>query len=187
MKNLKIAFLLFAAALFTVSCSDDDNPVIVNEEEVITKMVVEFVPVGGGNRVVVEVNDPDGDGPIQPVATDGILVANTTYNANITLLDESNPNDIENITEEVEEEDDEHQFFFATTGNIGTITYLDFDANNNPVGLNFSLETLSATSGTLTVTLRHEPIKDAAGVSNGDITNAGGETDIQATFNISVQ
>ena len=42
-------------------------------------------------------------------------------------------------------------------------------------------------SGTITVTLRHEPNKDAAGVSSGDIANAGGETDIEVTFNVEIQ
>jgi hypothetical protein len=37
-------------------------------------------------------------------------------------------------------------------------------------------------SGTLTVTLRHEPTKPNTGL--GD---AGGETDIAATFNVTVQ
>ena len=37
-------------------------------------------------------------------------------------------------------------------------------------------------SATMTVILRHEPNKAGAGVSDGDITNAGGETDIEVTF-----
>ena len=41
-------------------------------------------------------------------------------------------------------------------------------------------------NGTITVILRHEPDKDASGVSNGDITNAGGETDIEVVFNVEV-
>jgi hypothetical protein len=35
--------------------------------------------------------------------------------------------------------------------------------------------------------LIHEPVKDAGGVSSGDITNAGGETDAEATFVVGVQ
>jgi len=40
--------------------------------------------------------------------------------------------------------------------------------------------------GGLRITLRHEPNKTAAGVQNGDITNAGGETDIEVTFTFEV-
>ena len=36
--------------------------------------------------------------------------------------------------------------------------------------------------GQFTVTLRHEPDKSAQGVSAGDITNAGGETDIEVSL-----
>lgn len=188
MKNIKTLFLSLLVATLFVSCSsDDDNPEPVNEEEVITRMTIELTPATGGNLVTLEINDPDGDGPTAPTITGGTLAANTVYNGSIELFDESDPTDIEDITEEVAEEDDEHQFFFATTGSVGTIAYADFDGNGNPVGLSFTLTTTAAANGTLTVTLRHEPIKDAAGVSDGDITNASGETDIEATFNITVQ
>jgi len=62
------------------------------------------------------------------------------------------------------------------------------DADGNPIGLDF-IVTTDATTGTeaFTITLRHEPSKDAAGVSAGDITNAGGETDVEVTFNVTVQ
>lgn len=188
MKTIKLfAIPLLALALFS-SCEEDDFiPQIVNEEEVITKMTLTMTPVGGGTAVTLVTDDPDGDGPLAPVVTGGTFLANTTYNGSIELLDESDPTDVEDITEEVEEEDDEHQFFFSATGNVGTITYSDADGDGNPVGLSFQFVTGSATTGTLTVTLRHEPNKDAAGVSNGDITNAGGETDIEATFNVTVQ
>ncbi len=42
MKKL-YTYALIASLLF-VSCSDDDDPVAVNEEEVITTMIVTLVP-----------------------------------------------------------------------------------------------------------------------------------------------
>ncbi|TCK69198.1 hypothetical protein DFQ05_0718 [Winogradskyella wandonensis] len=184
MKTLKYTFALLAITLFTVSCSDDD-PVIVNEEEVITTMTVELVATGQ-TTVTLRTRDLDGDGPDAPiVSVSGPLAANTTYTGSIELLDETDLNDVDNITLEVEEEDEEHQFFFTST--VGTVAYADADANGNPVGLSFTLTTGAAGSGNFTVTLRHEPVKDAAGVSDGDITNAGGETDITETFPVTVQ
>jgi len=50
-----------------------------------------------------------------------------------------------------------------------------------------TLTTDAAGSGTITVILRHEPDKGASGVNDGDITNAGGETDIEVTFDVTVQ
>ena len=44
-----------------------------------------------------------------------------------------------------------------------------------------------ASSGDVTVILRHEPDKEADGVSDGDVTNAGGETDVEVTFDADVE
>ena len=61
------------------------------------------------------------------------------------------------------------------------------DENGNPVGLSFTLTTGEASSGALTFTLIHEPDKSGDGVSEGDITNAGGSKDIEVTFELEVQ
>ena len=61
------------------------------------------------------------------------------------------------------------------------------DANGNPIGLLTTVTTEEPGNGTITVILRHEPDKFALGVSNGDITNAGGETDIEVVFNVEVK
>ncbi|MBC7439017.1 MAG: hypothetical protein H7250_03405 [Flavobacterium sp.] len=70
---------------------------------------------------------------------------------------------------------------------IGTFAYADQDANGKPIGLAFTLTTGAATTGNLTVTLKHEPNKSAAGVSTGNITNAGGATDASVTYPIVVE
>jgi hypothetical protein len=52
------------------------------------------------------------------------------------------------ITKEVEEEAEEHQLFFRTTGLTGmTIAYNDKDGNNRPIGLNNTVTTPTAGSG----------------------------------------
>ena len=65
--------------------------------------------------------------------------------------------------------------------------YADQDNNGNPIGLSFELTTGDAGNESYTITLRHEPDKTASGVSGGDITNAGGETDIEVVFDITVE
>lgn len=180
-------FLPFVFLVFLTSCSnDDDGP--VNEEEVITTATVTLTPLGGGTSIVMTSRDLDGDGPNAPVVTvSGSLNDNTIYNGSITLLNET-VSPAEDITEEVEEEAADHQFFFSATNGIGTAAYAaPFDANGNPVGINFTFTTTNAASGALTVVLRHEPNKSVAGVSGGDITNAGGETDVQVTFPVVVE
>ena len=189
MKTLKNLSILFISALvFTACSSDDDNPEPVNEEEVITTLTATLTPTGGGTSITFQTKDLDGDGPNNPVVSvSGALAANTTYNGTLELLNETE-SPAESINEEIEEEDDEHQFFYQVTNSLATFTYDDFDGDSNPVGLDFTVTTSATTgTGTLTITLRHEPNKSATGVSEGDISNAGGETDIQAVFDISVE
>jgi hypothetical protein len=184
MKNVKfLATAIFATVLF-VSCSnDDDTPEPVNEEEVITTLTVTLSPNGGGTAITLQTRDLDGDGPNAPVVTvSGSLATGVTYSGTIVLLNETvNPPEI--ITEEVEEENLDHQFFYTLGGGLDVTTaYSNFDDNGNPLGTEFTLTAGTASSGTLTFTLRHEPTKPNTGL--GD---AGGETDIAATFNVAVQ
>jgi len=182
MNNFKLLFIaLTAIALLATSCKDDD-PEIPNEEEVITTL--NYTLTGGGSTVTLSFQDLDGDGGDAPTITGGTLAANTTYEGSLELLNEIEGED---ITEEIEEEDEEHQFFYQTTGGI-SVAYdaEDVDADGNPVGLQNVLTTGAAGDGTVTVILRHEPDKNASGVSDGDITNAGGETDIEVTFDVTV-
>jgi hypothetical protein len=92
----------------------------------------------------------------------------------------------EDITEEVLEEALEHQFFFTPSNSISTFAYSDADSEGNPIGIQFTLTTSDGGAGNITITLIHEPEKTEPGVSSGDITNAGGEADIEATFSVTV-
>ncbi|KAB1159280.1 type 1 periplasmic binding fold superfamily protein [Tenacibaculum aiptasiae] len=185
MKLIKLFSILTIFSLVFASCSDS-TPTVVNEEEVITTMKVVLTD-SSNNTVTLESKDLDGDGPNPPVITGGTLKASTTYNAVITLLNETE-NPAGNVTDEVAKEADEHQFFYSATGVAGTFAYAGTnDSNGNPVGIQFTVTTGAAGTGTYTVTLRHEPNKSAAGVKDGDITNAGGSTDIEVSFPITVQ
>jgi hypothetical protein len=177
-----IALLLGFAATFT-ACDDDVQ--IPNEEELITTLKYTLTPVGGGDAIEFSYTDLDGDGGTAPVIVGEILAASTTYTGVLTILNES-VSPVENITEEIEAEDEEHQFFFTTTVSGAFITYSDTDGDGNPIGLATTLTTGAAGSGSLTITLRHEPIKSALNVAEGDITNAGGETDIEVSFPFTV-
>lgn len=177
--------LLVACTLFVIpSCSPDDE--LPEEEEVITEVIWTLTPQGGGDVVTLTFLDADGDGGNDPVVTGGTLTANTTYDGSITLAN-TIESPAEDITAEVAEEDKEHQFFFSTTVAGLTIAYADADGDSNPVGLENTVTTTDAGQGTLGLVLRHEPDKNASGVSDGDITNAGGETDIEVTFDVEVQ
>lgn len=183
MKSLKLTpFVFLAFILF--SCSNDDSPSPVNEEEVITTVTVTLV--NGSNTIILKSQDLDGNGPNSPVVTiSGNLDANSTYLGTIEFLNELQ-NPAEDITLEIKEEGVDHQIFYQLANSLGSFSYDDVDDNGDPIGVEFTLSTGNAGSGTLTITLRHEPNKDASGVSSGDITNAGGSTDAQINFPITV-
>ena len=172
-KLKKVVTALFVTTLLVLtSCSKDDDPIIPNEEEVITTLEYTLTPSDGGTVVVLSFQDLDGDGGNAPIITGGTLDSNKTYTGALVLLNEQET-PAEDITTEIQEEDEDHQFFFQTNIAGLTVAYTDQDANGNPLGLQSTITTTDAGNGTLSVVLRHEPNKSASGVSGGDITNAG--------------
>jgi hypothetical protein len=185
-KLKKVITTLVGATLALSSCKPDEVPVIPNEEEVITTLNYTLTPNTGGTTIVLSFQDLDGDGGNAPIITGGTLESNKTYTGELVLLNEQeSPSG--NITAEIQEEDEDHQFFFQTNIAGLTVAYNDQDTNGNPIGLQSTVTTTDVGNGTLTVILRHEPNKSGSGVTSGDITNAGGETDIEVTFNVIVQ
>ncbi|PNW29163.1 type 1 periplasmic binding fold superfamily protein [Formosa algae] len=174
---------LFATVLFTSCSSDDDTPEIVNEEEVITTLTVTLTPSGTGDVITLQTQDLDGDGPDDPVITvSGNLISGEVYQGSIVLLNET-VDPAEDITEEVEDESDEHQFFYTVASTLDVSTeYTSFDDDGNPLGTTFTLTAGAASTGNLTFTLIHEPTKP-----NDGLTDAGGETDAEATFSVTVE
>jgi len=184
--NLQKIFLITSLSIILTSCSsDDDIPMLINEEEVITTVIATFTNVN--QTITLTSFDEDGDGPLQPeITVTGNFLAGETYTGNIRFLNQSlTPN--EEITEEIQEEGEEHQIFYHQNG-LGTFTYADQDVNGNPIGLNFSFTANSTPiSGNLTISLIHEPDKTAEGVSDGNPQNAGGSTDAEVVFPIIIE
>lgn len=188
MKSLK---LITAASLLIAfsSCSDDDDntPVVINEEEVITTVNVTLVDENTNETKTFQYRDLDGDGPTEPIVTADNLDANTSYLGSIEFLNELE-SPVEDITEEIVEEDDEHQVFFVSATMLNAeFEYLDADDNNNPIGVQFRLTTGEASSGNLSIILIHDGDKFAEGAADGDIANVGGETDIEANFDVVIE
>jgi len=180
-RNFKLATAVVASCAFLLSCDNDDNPEVINEEEVITTMNITLT--GASSTITLQSQDLDGDGPNAPeISVSGNLAANSSYAGTIQLLNETE-SAAEDITLEVAEEDDEHQFFFSAGGAISGTDYSDEDGDGYPVGIDFTLTTGDAGSGTLQVTLRHEPKKP----NDGTLADAGGETDIAQSFTVTVE
>jgi hypothetical protein len=187
---MRKSHILLLAAVFAFvfsSCRKDRDPEPL-EQEVITTMTLRFVNTADATDTpTFTFRDPDGDGGSAPTKFDTVsLRAAATYHLMIELLDESD-SPAGDITEEVKEEGHEHQFFFSTqpTG-LATVTYADTDKDGNPIGIHSLVSTNAQSTtdnnGKLRVILRHALNKTAAGVKDGDMTNAGGDTDIDVSF-----
>lgn len=175
--------ILIVLSVFN-SCSKDEIP---NEEELITSLYFNLVDSTGMDTLVMSFVDTDGDGGLPPVIKSADLKSNHKYYGAIILLNESRSPSI-NITEEVSEESENHQFFYTSSGSAPLVfNYLDFDPDSYPLGMQVELITGAPGTGVLDITLRHQPDKKAAGVKEGNKTNAGGETDIEVQFNFLVK
>lgn len=196
------AALALAFAGFLSGC-DDSDPVKEDTPELITKTTLTFTPDDGSSAIVVTATDPDGEG-VQDITVDGPinLAANKTYILTIALINElAEPSDPEyDITSEVEEEGQEHQFFFSWTNDVfsnpagnGNVDNRDDavnytggsnsrDVNNRPLGLTTTWTSAASTaSGSFRVLLKHQPdLKSDTSDSNT------GETDLDITFTINV-
>lgn len=181
MKTIKLMAVLFISALTFTACNDnDDDHGDDHDEEVITTLT--YTLTDGVNTITLEFDDPDGEGSAQPTYNiSGPLAANTTYTGTLKLENKTE-SPAEDVTLEIIAEDDEHEFFFTNTAGL-TITKTDVDGNNNPLGVQTTLMTGAAGQGTLTIVLKHEPTKPNDGTAAG----AGGSTDIEVTFNVTVQ
>ena len=171
------AFSMFAlSAILFSGCKEEEIPVEENEEELITTLILEFENVVSGDVYEYVFRDTDGPGGTEPSEFDTIRLTNgVSYHVHVSLLNEC-VSPAEDITVEVEEEGVDHQMFYTVSGGLNlTISYDDEDANGDPVGLHLNAATGDASTGTTTVTLKHQPdIKD------GNITT--GDTDVEVTF-----
>lgn len=206
MKNpyrLLISFALISSLVFVSSCGDDD-PEPENIPELITKVTLKFTPAGGGTVITTTATDPDGEG-VQDLKVDGPinLLKGIQYTLDVELINGLyKPGDEGyDITEEVEEEGAEHQFFFSFseavfssptgTGNIkanassvaGPINYLDEDVNKRPIGLKSSWTTANAAASAknFRIVLKHQP-----DLKSNTSTSLDGESDLDITFTLNV-
>jgi hypothetical protein len=189
-KNLVYTMALLALS-FT-ACESDD-PVIENDGEVITDVILNFQELDATGNLVGAVttfsaSDPQGiEVGATPTIDDVTLTKGKTYQLNIEVR-----NSIENedITEEILEEADEHQFFFLGTAFVGSpvLTYQYDDLSGELIGVQ-GIVTVAASPGfntaNMRIVLRHDLDKNFPGATNPSFENfvqAGGESDLDITF-----
>lgn len=179
MKNLINTAIALALVLGMTSCSDDDTPEQINEEELINEVTLTITETGTASPMVYTWELGEATAPI-------VLEAEKTYNVEVGFFDATNPGDKENITEEVIIEADEHQVFYENSVSGLTINYAanDFeDSMSNKLGVRTTWTTGSGTTnGNVVVYLIHEPTSKL-GTSRDDL---GGETDVEVPFTVTV-
>ena len=186
MKQIKTQIIAMCSiTLLVFACKKDKDlmPVpqpVTNDAEVITTLRLTFTDSANATDVrVATFSDPDGDGGNAPGIDSIYLAPNKTWLTTLILLNETvTPAD--SISNEVQEEAGDHIFCFTPAGTTATVIITDLDANNKPLGLQSKWKTGAAGTGTMQVTLKHQP-----GVKDG--TCSPGETDIEVTFPIKIQ
>ena len=180
--NQKNVLILLFITLFVVSCSkeeEDDTPELINEEEVITTVVLTFDSSDNPTQTIRWAVDKDNS--LKFIN----LKANTEYQVGISFLDESDPSDVEDITEEVQEEADEHQVFYGFSDvsiSYSSGTNDTIDSEGNPVYLNSAWTASSSGSGIVRAFLIHEPTTKTSTTRDG----FGGETDVAIDIPITI-
>lgn len=200
-KYLRLSAILIST-ITIIGCSSDDDaaPEEENEVEVFTDVTLIFTNTADASDVVrASAQDPDGTGIQELRVLDAITLAtDTEYRLTYEILNALDPDDVEDIGDEILREDNEHQFFFsfpegafaspAGNGNIDTasdlINYNDQDENGDPVGLSTSWTTSSTTSagGSFVVRLQHQPDVKTSTTGSND-----GDTDFALTFVLNIQ
>lgn len=202
LKNTSI--YLFASSLLLIGSCDNDEPVKEDVPELITRVEMKFSEAAGGSSLTVDAVDPDGEGVKDMEITSPIILKpNTEYLLKISLYNTlvEPGEDGYDLTKEVEEEGDEHMFFFSWTkdpftapkgnGNIDAradaVIYSGasnaVDSNGLPLGLTTDWTTGAVNSGIeFRVKLMHQPgLKSATSGANE------GETDLDLTFTMNIQ
>lgn len=182
-----LSFVLISYGLSSCDKPGDDDD--VGEQEFITKVTIRLEEQGTNNVINMVWSDPDGDGRGDFAGTAN-LKSNKTYKGSITLLNELATDPAErDITKEIEEEADEHQFFYTFSNNLipfAIITITDRDKRGIPVGLKFDLVTsnlpgaTASLTGSLNIVLSHYTTITKTG------TNPGNEEDINISAPIAL-
>lgn len=180
-----LLILLAVLSLSLNSCKKEDtaDPQPVNPNELITTVKVYFTNASTGSLAdSVTFRDIDGPGGNAPVQDSLFLDANSQYNAQVVVLDESKT-PADTISNEIREEDDIHLFVYepsVSTGFLST-TILDTDDNGDGLGLELRVETFSPATGSWKITLRHyDSIQD-----KDDDTNRF-DSDVEVSFGVRV-
>ncbi len=173
-RNHLIALVL---VLSSISCSKE-APVKVDEQELITTVKLKIIAPDNTTQTVTW-KETSPSTPIQ-------LSAGVKYEVTVSVLNESNPSKVVDITNEVKLEAEEHQFFYEFSGiNVNFVSGDSdvIDKEGYPLFYHTVWTARSSGSGTVQLYLIHEPTSK----NSTNRVGFGGATDIQIEFNVLVE
>jgi len=184
-------FGVIATLSVVAGCKEDNpgDPNDGNEQELITKVILTLTENGMGRAITATFRDPDGVGGVNATVDTLKVKAGSAYTGAMALADESK-NPPTDITAEIADEKDAHQFFNTPNGALAgrlTITITDKDSRNLPVGLAFTIAVTAgapvtgSAANSVKVALSHY---DPASTKNG--TTPSSETDVEIDFPVNI-
>ncbi|PHX65346.1 MAG: type 1 periplasmic binding fold superfamily protein [Gemmatimonadetes bacterium] len=172
--------------LTALAACGDSSTAPGGESEVISRVTLTLTPSSGGAALTAYVDDADGNGPGAPSAQVGALALTrgVTYTGSVKFENRlATP--VEDITQEVISEANEHSVFYTVSSTGVTLTTTDVDGQNRPLGVRFSKVMGAAAApgaGTVRVLLCHYGSSPKVATA----TACTGDTDINVSFNVNI-
>lgn len=185
LRSTRAPLAITALTLLLVSCSGDSITDPAGESEVISRVTVSLTATSGAVASAY-IEDADGNGPNAPSAQVGTLGLPAGTTATGTVRFENRlVTPVENITDEVRAEANEHRVFYTVTGAGITVNTTDVDGAGRPLGVTFTATAAAGTPAgarTLRVLLCHydKQVKPAVA------TSCTVDTDIDVSFVLTV-
>lgn len=201
-KVISSVLLMSLTGCADVEKEDDDHH--DHNHGLPTTAILTFTDAGGAESSFTWVRIDEHDEAV--VDTVVLAVEDGPYTLSVEIWNEAE-DPAEDITPEILQYDDEHQFFFTGDAVVGPATgdnadalidhaYADEDANGLPLGLDNTADAIAAGEGSMDVMLRHLPPENgqavkvegmAATVAEEGFSGIGGDIDIDVTFPVLVE
>ena len=177
------AILCLALVTSFISC-DDDDPVPVNEEELITDVILTFTnDANATDTVVLTSIAPDGQDGTSTETVTGSFTAGATYSLSLAITNASETPADDVLNDDIIPEADEHFFVYAVNGINLTMTRdaSDLDgAGGSKLGVSTTWVAGAASTGSVRINLIHQPV--TTDDSNNFGSSTGGSDDLNITF-----
>lgn len=193
----KLYLLTFALVSFALSSCNSEDPVPENDGELITDVTLTFQEIDASGNAVGAAFDftaSDAEGIEIGSAPDVETVVLTKGKSYQMSIDVFNSVAGEDITVEIREEGDEHQFYFlgSAFNSAPFLSYAYNDGAGELIGLKGIVNVQQSpgfNNANMQILLRHALDKNYPGADNPnfqDYAKAGGESDLDITFPVIV-